>query len=219
MVIKPPPLPTFPLRMPQQVTMPKLPTGVGQTPSTHGSLEKNKANPQTRGVIIAALIGLAISIIVAAIEVMQKGRLEPIDPYYILNPEILAYWIGRLGGLPLLFIVLSVAATARKAGLRSSIFNGLGAIVCVSLVVAVIVIAVAAVKPKKEFPYQDAGSDRDTFVKSIVPKCVTSTQAHPEYKNVSAARMATSSSATRPATRWPTSISRMRRAAGRRASC
>jgi hypothetical protein len=188
-VIKPPPLPTSPLRMPQQATVPKSPTVVREAPSTHASLETNKANPQTRSVIIAALVGLAISTIGAAIELIQKGRLEPIDPYYIFNPEILAYWIGRLGALSLLFIVVTVAATARKAGLRRSIFNGLGTIVCVSLVIAVTVLAVAAVKPKKEFPYQDAGSDRDTFVKSIIPKCITNTQAHPEYKNASAATL------------------------------
>jgi hypothetical protein len=54
-LVKPPPLPTSPLHMSQQVTVPKSPTVVGETPSMHASLETNKANPQTRSVIIAAL--------------------------------------------------------------------------------------------------------------------------------------------------------------------
>jgi hypothetical protein len=81
---------------------PKSPTVVGDTSPAHASLETNKANSQIRSLIIAALVGLTVSIVGAAIEVMQKGRLEPIDPYYIFNPEILVAWIARLGVFPLL---------------------------------------------------------------------------------------------------------------------
>jgi hypothetical protein len=99
---------------------------------------------QTSTVVIAALAGLGLAALIQASNVISTGHITPRPTLNPFDEEALYYWIGALGFLPLVFIVIAVAATARKAGLRNSIFNCLAAIVGVLIVIIGAVVAFAA---------------------------------------------------------------------------
>jgi hypothetical protein len=124
-----------------------------------------------------------------ASSVISAGYITPLDTFNPFNLEIISYWVGVLGFVPLLFIVIAIATTARKAGLRNSIFNGLGAIVGVFFVIAIAVIAAAAAHPKQELPFAEVGPERAAFVKGTSASCVRSQQAKPENQSLSAASL------------------------------
>jgi GYF domain 2 len=142
---------------------------------------------QTKLIIVVALAGLALAVLSEISRVVSAGEIRPLDTFDVFNPSVLGYWVGGLGWIPAIFIVIATAATARKAGLLISIFKGLGAIVGVSLVIIVVVITVTAAYPKKDFPLSDAGADRDAFVNNVLPSCIRGQQARPENKNLSTA--------------------------------
>jgi hypothetical protein len=149
-------------------------------------------NSQTKTVMIAFMAGLALAVLTQAIDVMRTGYITPLDPFNPFNPEDLGYWVGALGGIPLIFAVIAIAATARKAGLRNSIFNGLGAVVGfvgVSLVIGYAVITVATARPTRELPFADASANRASFVRGASSSCAKNQQALPENKDVSAAAL------------------------------
>ena len=143
---------------------------------------------QIKSVTIAGVIGLALSIFAKLPSVLTEGYVSPLDRFNPFNAEILAYWIGNLGGLPMLFIVGTVMATWRKAGTRNSILNGVGAIVTVAIVICLAVVSLATFEhPNKDTPLKAASADRATFIKSLTTSCVTKQQSVPENKNMSAA--------------------------------
>jgi hypothetical protein len=140
---------------------------------------------QTKAVTIAAVAGLALAALSQLSSVLSNG-FTPLDTINIFNTSMLGYWVGALGFVPLIFIIIAIAATARKAGLLSSILNGLGAIVGVTVVIVIAVISVAA-SQKTNFPYLKSGPDRTTFVASVLPVCIKGQQAIPENKKAPAA--------------------------------
>ena len=144
-------------------------------------------SPQTKAVTIAALVGLALGLLTQASEVLTAGYVTPLDHFNPFNPAILGYWVGLLGCTPLILVVVTIAGTARKAGWRNSILNGIGATVGVSVIICVAIIALAAARPKKELPFADASSDRASFVKNASASCVTRQHNVPENRNVPAA--------------------------------
>jgi hypothetical protein len=133
-------------------------------------------HPQTRNVLKAALIGLAISIVWAAVGVLQEGQLRPIDPFEILNAGVIGHWVGRVGFLPLFFAVAAIGFSIRKTPIWISILNLVGAVVGISLVVAIGVVAVAAAYPVPELPFA-GGADRDAFMKSAMASCIRTQRA------------------------------------------
>jgi len=138
-------------------------------------------NSQTRTVVVASLVGLGLAVSGKAPGVISSGSITPLDTFNPFNLSVLGYWVGILGFLPLILIVSTVAATARTAGLRSSVFNGLGAVVGVSLTIAGVVVAVAAAQPKKEFP------DRASLVKNATSSCIKNQRIIPKSEVASAA--------------------------------
>jgi hypothetical protein len=141
---------------------------------------------QTKAVTIAVLTGLALGVLSQASSVISTGYITPLDTFNPFNAEILGYWVGALGFWPLLLIVIAIATTARKAGLGNSIFNGLGAILGVSFVIAFAVIVVAAAHPKKELPFAEVGRERAEFVKGASSSCIRSQQANPNNQSLPA---------------------------------
>jgi hypothetical protein len=145
-------------------------------------------NSQIKSVTIAGVIGLALSLLAQVSTVLSNGYVSPLDRFNPFNAEILAYWVGALGALPLILIVGTVMATWRKAGSRNSILNGIGAIATVAMVICLAIISLAALeRPNKDAPFATASGDRVTFVKSTASSCVTRQQSAPENKSVSAA--------------------------------
>jgi hypothetical protein len=142
-------------------------------------------NSQTRSVLKAALIGLAISIALAAAHAGQEGRVNPIDPYQIFNPEVIARWVGRLGSIPLIFIVGVIVMSFRKTALWVSALNLVGAIAGISLAITVGVVALAAAYPVKDFPFATAGADRDDFVKDGMTACIRRQHGLPQNASLS----------------------------------
>jgi hypothetical protein len=141
-------------------------------------------NPQTRSVLKATLIGLAVSIVVTAITVLPEGRLDPIEPYQIFNAGVIAHWVGRVGFIPLIFAVGAIAFSIRKTPIWISVSNLAGAVVGIALGVAIGVVAVAAAYPVAEFPFA-TGADRDAFMKKAMPSCIRKQRSLPENHNVS----------------------------------
>ena len=141
-------------------------------------------NPQTRSVLKATLIGLGVSIALAAINVLQAGRLDPIDPYQIFNAEVIARWVGRVGFIPLIFAIGAIAFSIRKTAIWVSILNLVGAAVGISLVIAVGVVALAAAYPVTEHPFA-SGSERDAFIRNGTASCVRKQRGLPENRDVS----------------------------------
>jgi hypothetical protein len=141
-------------------------------------------NLQTKAVIKAALIGLAISLVVTATAVVSKGRLEPIDPYQILNPGILGHWIGQVGLIPVLAVIVAIGLRFRETGLWKSISNFVGAVVGISVVISAGVVIAAAVYPVAEFPFAALGPDRDDFVHKGMTGCFRSQRGRAENQGV-----------------------------------
>jgi hypothetical protein len=135
-------------------------------------------NAQTKAVVIAAAAGLAIGLLSVVPSAISEG-ITPLDTFNIFNAGVIGHWVGRLGIIPWIFIIIAAAMTAGQAGLLSSIAKSLGAIVGVSLVIAVSIIAVAA-SQRKEFPLSRAGSDRTEFVTHLVSTCVKGQQKQNE---------------------------------------
>jgi ABC-type transport system involved in multi-copper enzyme maturation permease subunit len=133
-------------------------------------------NSQINAVIIAALAGLALAVLGQASGAISY--IPPIDTLVPFNPRVLVYWVSVLGLFPLIFILIAIAVTARKAGLRSSIFTGLGAVVGVLLVIVGAVVAVGIVHAKRDFPFRDAGADRASFVKDATAFCIQKQRAN-----------------------------------------
>jgi hypothetical protein len=138
-------------------------------------------------VFIAAVSGLALAIVSNASTVISKGGITPLDSINIFNGGVIGYWVGDLGVVPWIFIIIAAGLTARKAGLLSSIINALGAIVVVSLVIAVSIIALAA-SQQKELPVSE-GPERSAFITNLLDSCVKRQQALPENKNLSTATL------------------------------
>jgi hypothetical protein len=83
-------------------------------------------NAQTKKVAKAALLGLVIATIVTAVNIAANG-LEPwsLDEMGIFNPEVIAHWVGRVGFLPVLFVLIATATSFRKFGVGLSALSTL----------------------------------------------------------------------------------------------
>jgi hypothetical protein len=141
-------------------------------------------NPQTKAVIKAATIGLAISLVVTAVGIVSEGRLKPIDPYLILNPGIIGHWVGRVGPIPAIFVIVAIGLRFREAGLWMSVLNFVGAVVGISLVISAGVVIAAAVYPVAEFPLAVPGPHRDDFVQKGLTSCFRSQRGRAENQGV-----------------------------------
>jgi hypothetical protein len=146
---------------------------------------------QIRMATFAFLAGLAIALLVQVPSVVGVDSAKLFDPSNLFNPGFLAYWTGRLAAVPLIFVVIAIVATARKAGRGSSIVAGLAAAVLIpgiSLAITWAAVAVVAAPQlyadqlTKEFPYADAGIGRTIFVKSASSSCAERQKTFPENK-------------------------------------
>jgi hypothetical protein len=143
---------------------------------------------QIRMIIIAFVAGLAIALLTNWSDLIRVGYGASLtsNPY---SGNVLGYRAGELSSLPLIFVVVAIVATARRAGLRNSIINGLGAVVGVfgvSFVIVCAVIAVAAAYPQKELPFADAGAARESFVRGASDTCAQKQKALPQNRDVPA---------------------------------
>ena len=146
-------------------------------------------NSQIRTVTIASVTGLAIALLAQWSDVIGMGYNASLGTSKF-NGNVIAYWTGMLSGMPLIFVAIAIVATARKAGLRNSILNGLGAVVGVfgvSFVIICSVIALASAYPQKELPFADAGEARNSFVRGASDSCAQRQKALPQNKDVPAA--------------------------------
>jgi hypothetical protein len=146
-------------------------------------------NSQTRVVAIAAVAGLAIALLAQWSDVIRVAYNVSLGTSKF-DGNVVGYWTGMLSGLPLLFVVIAIIATARKAGLRYSILNGLGAgvgVFGVSFVIICAVIAFAPARPQKELPFADASEARISFVRGALDSCAQKQKALPQNKDVPAA--------------------------------
>jgi hypothetical protein len=128
-------------------------------------------NFQINAAIIAALAGLIAAVLIQASGVMS-GNIPPLDTLVPFDLRVLGYWVGVLGFFPLIFILIAIGVTARRAGLRSSTFTGVGAVAGVLLVVICAVIALGIVHAKKDYPFREAGAGRASFVKDASAFCL-----------------------------------------------
>jgi hypothetical protein len=146
-------------------------------------------NSQIRAVTIAVVAGLAIALLAQWSDVVRMAYDASLGTSKF-NGNVVGYWTGMLSGLPLIFVVVAIVATARKAGVRNSILNGLGAVVGVfgvSFVIICAVIAFAPAYPQKELPFADASEARISFVRGASDSCVQKQKALPQNKDVPAA--------------------------------
>ena len=118
-------------------------------------------NAQIIAVAIAFVAGFAIELLTQSTGVISMGDNASLSNF-IWN--IVGYWTVMLSSLPVIFIVIAILATARKAGLRNSILTGLGAVVGVfgfSFLLIYGAIAFGTTHPRKEIPLADAGKFRE----------------------------------------------------------
>jgi hypothetical protein len=100
-------------------------------------------NHQTRRVLAAAAIFFVLMPLAAASGSLQNGYLHPLDTTEPFNSEVLAEWVGQLGGVSLIAVLITVAVTARRAGWRGSIENTVGIVIGIPLVLTMFVMAVS----------------------------------------------------------------------------
>jgi hypothetical protein len=152
--------------------------------------------------MIAFLAGIALVVLLEASGAVteQAAYIPSIDMSGPLNSDRsyrIGYWIGYwaahwavMGLIPLIFAAIAIAATAYKAGLRSSLFNTLGAaggVAGLSIMISCAQIAIAATSPMKEHPFAEASTARDGFVRGASSSCAKKLQAPPGNKSLSAA--------------------------------
>ena len=142
-------------------------------------------NLQIKRTIKATLIGLAISFAVAGIGCLSEGRINPLDPYWALNPEIIAHWVGRLGFIPLIVAIVVMITGFRKAGALVSVLGFLGTLVALCAVISATVILVAAAYPVAELPFAASGSERESFLRQVTDTCASKQKARPENRALS----------------------------------
>jgi hypothetical protein len=138
-------------------------------------------NKQTKTTVKASLIAFALALIGPITTALTNGYIDPIDIFNPLNDEIISHWIGYLGGLPLIVALITVAVTARKAGWRSSLVNGIGAIVMIPLILLPLIVATAAAfQTNDEYPYLKDGVARRLFVKNATDSCANALLKRPD---------------------------------------
>jgi hypothetical protein len=145
---------------------------------------------QKKMVVVAFLGGLAGQALRRELgAVPPLSYLPPLDSSGPINLDMLGYWARYWASAPIIFAVIAIAATARKAGLRSSIVNGLGTVAAAIGITALLggaQIAIAAIYPKINLPLTDASSDRDSFLRGFKSTCTMRMQANPEYNGLPA---------------------------------
>jgi hypothetical protein len=145
---------------------------------------------QIKTVAIALVVGLALTLLIQVPDVMRAVSIASLNTSDRFNPNLLSYWFGLLTGVPLLFVIIAILATAWKAGLRNTVVTGLCAVVGVialSSAITYAVVSVAAALPQKELPFADASSARTSFVKGASESCAQGQKALPQNKSVPAA--------------------------------
>jgi hypothetical protein len=146
---------------------------------------------QTKAVAIAGAVGLVFGFLSEVPSVASRGFVEPLDTLNPFNGGVLGHWTGALGIFPFIAILITAAATARKAGALHTILSGLGAILGVWLTICIVVIATAALYPQKELPLVGASPARADFLRTAISSCAAARQASPEGKDLSAATITT----------------------------
>jgi hypothetical protein len=146
-------------------------------------------NFQTKRVMWAALLGFITSIIIAAAGIMASG-LKPweLDEYQITNPEVIAHWIGRLGFIPIVCVLVAVATSFRKAGAGISVLNAIAGIVGVSLVIGIGVVASAHVRSMTRSDTElswKSGQARTYFVERAMDSCFFKQRSLPDNRGAS----------------------------------
>jgi hypothetical protein len=151
---------------------------------------------QIKMATFAFLAGLAIALLIQVPSVVDADDAKLFDASNLSNPEFLGYWTARLAAVPLIFVVIAIIATGRKAGRRGSIVSGLVAAVfvpAVSFAITWTVIAIAAAPQlyadqlTEEYPYAEASISRTIFVRGALSACAQKQQTLPENKDVPAA--------------------------------
>jgi hypothetical protein len=143
---------------------------------------------QFKAVTIAFVAGLAITLLAQWSDVIRMATSASFDASRF-SGNVISYWTGMLSGMPLIFVVIAIVATAHKAGLRNSILAGLGAVVAVfgvSFVIICAAIAFAPAYPQRELPFADAGEARNSFVRGASDSCAQKQKALPQNKDVPA---------------------------------
>jgi hypothetical protein len=151
---------------------------------------------QIKTATFAFLAGLAIALLIQMASVAGADNARLFDPSNLFNAEFLSYWTLRLAAVPLIFVLIAIIATARKAGLAGSIVAGLVAVVVISgvslaITWGVIAVAVApqlyADQLTEEYPYAKPSISRTIFVKSASSACGQKQKTLPDNKDVSVA--------------------------------
>src|SRR5262249_26197225 len=125
-----------------------------------------------------------------AVDIIASSGLKPweLDEYQIPNPEVIAHWIGRLGFIPLVCVLIAVATSFRKAGAGVSALNAIGGIVVVPLVIGLGVVASAYVRsvtrPDTELSWK-SGPARTDFVANAMAGCIKKQRSLSENRDVS----------------------------------
>jgi hypothetical protein len=147
-------------------------------------------NFQTKRVIRAALLGLIASLLITAMGIMNQGGLKPweLDEFQITNPEVIAYWIGGLGFIPFMCVLVVIARSFRKAGAAVSILNAIGGIVVVSLFIGIGVVASAHVRSVTRSDTElswKSGQARTYFVGKAMESCFSKQRSLPDNRGLS----------------------------------
>ncbi len=126
---------------------------------------------QMKRTLIVTLVGLAVAIVITAINSLSAGHLDPIDPLQPMNPKIMGYWLGNLGFIPLIAAIGAVIVGFRKSGVGISILSFFGALAALMVAICTLVAVVAAAYPVGEFPLAAPGVERDEFMRNATDSC------------------------------------------------
>jgi len=92
-------------------------------------------NQQLRSLIKALLWGFGVSAI-TQLDHFFKNGLGPheVDPFDVFDPIIFAYWFGSLGGVPLLFVMVTIVIKRNLVNFTQSVLNFLIATLFICLI-------------------------------------------------------------------------------------
>jgi hypothetical protein len=144
---------------------------------------------QIKRMSIATLGGLAVAILLAAINALTEGGLDPIDPLRPGNAGIMGYWIGNLGWIPFIAGLVAMFAGFSRSGVGVSVASFFGALVGLVVVICILVAVVASVYPVGELPFAAPGAQREEFMRNMTDVCFKKQRPDPANSALSDAQL------------------------------
>lgn len=125
------------------------------------------------GVIWALAIASFMMLLLPISELVNPGYLIPIDTIDPFNGDVIGYWVGLLGGVPVIIALIVIAVTAKGAGWRKSLAHVGAVLIGFPVLLTLLVMAVSwTLATPGEKPFATDSMGRRHFVAITANACM-----------------------------------------------